>query len=231
MIQARATVAGVHADQQRWKAEQRHRDGADRFVTKTVDHARVADAPQQQTMDAQTASWVGWVDERINGAVEVCAEEINKLLDKVYDDFGRALAKRDQEIKLLRDEIEIKIGLGRKLARLKAEVAEARQQAPNFKAELARLQEENAQQEKRIVRLRAQNSMLEYQQKQVDKELSQMKRESASSAVVEFQTASARFTVGNLHPDAANALREFASQVVDAYDGDPILFSRPAGTA
>jgi uncharacterized lipoprotein YddW (UPF0748 family) len=81
--------------------------------------------------------------------------------------------------------------------------------------------------------VRTEQSILQYQQKELSTELSKMKRESAASpsAVVEFQTSTSHIVVGNLHPDAAAALRRFAAEVVDAYDGDPILFSGPAGSA
>jgi septal ring factor EnvC (AmiA/AmiB activator) len=234
MATARATVAGVHADMQRWRAEQQQRDGAD-FVCKTITNARVADAPPQQ-MDATTASWVEWVDARIeakfNAVIEAVDQALGKMFDTQHEEIQSALDRRDAKIQALRDEVDIKLGLKAKVARLKAEVAEARQQAPNFKTELARLQDEVDKQQKTIVRLRAQNSTLEYQQRLTDAQLAKMKREAASpAAVVEFETSSSRLTVGNLHPDAANALREFASQVVDAWDGGAILFSGPAGTA
>ena len=237
-LEARANVAGARADMQRWRAEQHQRDSGDRIVIKTVDHARAAEpAPAQQTtMDAQTAAWVEWVDRRIAHEIgdlsATIAEALDQLVDNQHASVQQALDRRDAAIQALRDEVDIKISLGRKLARLKAEVAEARQQAPNFKAELARLQEEAEKQQRTIVRLRAQNSTLEYQQKLMDAELLNMKRNSAASgAAVQFETSSSRITVGNLHPDAASALRQFASEVVDAYDGDPILFSGPAGTA
>jgi chromosome segregation ATPase len=195
---------------------------------------RAAEREQQKQrtqMDARTqAGWVEWIDARVETKskyiLEVVKEAFNQFTDEQYKSFQAALDRRDHAIQALRDEVEIKIGLSRKLARLKAEIAEARQQAPNFKAELTGLQEEIAKQQKTIVHLRAENSTLEYRQKEFDGELSRMKREATSpSAVVEFETSSSRITVGNLHPDAANALREFAAQVVDAYDHDPILFS------
>jgi hypothetical protein len=147
--------------------------------------------------------------------------------------FKGALDRRDAKIQALRDEIEIKIGLGRKLARLKAEVAEARAMQPNFEGKLNDLEGRVEKVSKQTLRVRTEQSMLGYQQKQLDAKLSQMKRESAASpaAVVQFETSSSRITVGNLHPDAVNALREFASQVIDAEDGGAILFSGSVGTA
>jgi hypothetical protein len=74
---------------QRWKAEQKPRDDADRFVTKTVDNARVADAPPPQTMDATTASWVEWIDarieEKLNVVIEAMGEGLAELLDKQHE--------------------------------------------------------------------------------------------------------------------------------------------------
>jgi chromosome segregation ATPase len=189
MSSARATSAAVRADVQRWRAEQQQRAGANRFVTKTTDFARVADAPAQETtMDAQTASWVAWVDARIeakfNAVIEAVDQALGKMFDMQHEEIQSALDRRDAKIQAVRDEIEIKIGLGRKLARLKAEVAEARAMQPNFEAELASLREQNAKQEKTILRLRTEQSILQYQQKQLDAELSKMKRNSAASAAV-----------------------------------------------
>jgi hypothetical protein len=97
---------------------------------------------------------------------------------------------------------------------------------------LAGLREQVAKQQKTISKLRVENSLLTYGQQQLDAQLSQMRRNAAApAAVVEFETSSSRITVGNLHPDAANALREFASQVIDAEDGGAILFSGSVGTA
>jgi chromosome segregation ATPase len=197
----------------------------------------------QQTMDAQPASWVEWVDARIeekfNVVLDIVGEALGKLFDKQHASIQEALDRRDAEIKLLkrelrsmRAEVALKLTLKTELAAAQAEIDELRQRAPSFKSELNGLREEIAKQQKIISRLRGQNSELAFVQKQLDAELSQMKRKAASpAAVVQFETSSSRITVGNLHPDAANALREFASQVVDAYDGDPILFSGPAGTA
>jgi hypothetical protein len=237
MMEARATVASVRADMQRWKAEQQQRDGGDKFVVKTLDDARVpVPEPVQQTMDAQTASWVEWVDarieEKLNVVIKAMDQELGELIDRQHEKIQDALTRRDLAIQALRDEVEIKLSLQRKVARLKAEVAEARQMQPNFEDKLNVLEDRVEKVSKQTTRVRTEQSLLEYQQKQLNIELSKMKREAAApAAVVEFETSSSRITVGNLHPDAANALREFASQVVDAEDGGAILFSGSVGTA
>jgi hypothetical protein len=234
-VEAAAIMAEARANILQWRAEDtRRRDGAGWFVTKTLDEARVADVPAP-TMDAKTAAWAEWVDARIEEKCSRITEALEALSESCVtqqEKIQAALDQRDAAIQGLRDEIEIKIGLGRKLARLKAEVAEARRLQPNFEGKLNVLQGQIEKQQKTISKLRVENSQLAFAQKQMDAELSQMRRKSASSAaVVQFETSNSRITVGNLHPDAANALREFASQVIDAQDGGAILFSGPAGTA
>ena len=44
----------------------------------------------------------------------------------------------------------------------------------------------------------------------------------AASIEMELETSTSRFVMRNIHPTAAKALREFASQVVDAQDGGAI---------
>jgi chromosome segregation ATPase len=200
MSSARATVRLCENLQQR--------DGTHRFVTKTLDHARVAEpkpAPQPQQMEAQTASWVEWVDGRIEQMrdfiLDTVGQALGELLDKEHASFQVALDKRDRAIEMLRDEIEIKIGLGRKLAKLKAEVAEAQQQAPNFKAELDGLQEQVAKQQKIISRLRGEQSQLAYAQKQLDSE-QQKNRQQVSLTAVKLTT------IGAQTRTALEALRE-----------------------
>ena len=59
----------------------------------------------------------------------------------------------------------------------------------------------------------------------------------AASIEMELETSTARFVLRNIHPDAANVLREFASQVVDARDGGAVWgrcltqFEATVGTA
>jgi hypothetical protein len=106
-------------------------------VCKTIDDARVTDAPAQEaTTDAQTASWVEWIDGRIDGWIEqekdaileAVGEALAQLLDKASADTQRALDKRDRELEGLRREIKLlrdEVGLERGLAKLKVEVAKA----------------------------------------------------------------------------------------------------------
>jgi hypothetical protein len=54
----------------------------------------------------------------------------------------------------------------------------------------------------------------------------------AASVEVELATSSSHFVMRDIHPAAAEALREFASQVVGgAWDGSAMWMLDPAGTA
>ena len=69
------------------------------------------------------------IEEKLIAAIKAMDQGLTELLDQQHASIQEALDRRDAAIQALRNEIEIKLGLGRKLARLKAEVAEARQQA------------------------------------------------------------------------------------------------------
>jgi hypothetical protein len=108
MATARATSAAVRADQRRWKAERQQRDGAD-FVCKTITNARVAEpepAPVQQSMSAETASWVDWVDARIDekcaAVIKAVDEALGKMFDTQHEQIQQALDRRDAKIEDLR---------------------------------------------------------------------------------------------------------------------------------
>jgi chromosome segregation ATPase len=203
---------------------------------------RAREERQQQRAQAQQVAraedfWAQ-VDARIEEQCNIVTEVAGEASGLVRQDFQEALARRDEKIRnlrrelaTLRTELGVRLKLAAELAAARSEIEELRQRAPSFRSELASLQEKVEKVSKQTLRVRTEQSILQYQQKKLDTELSQMKRNAASGAVVEFETSSSRITVGNLHPDAANALREFASQVVDAWDGDAILFSGPAGTA
>jgi chromosome segregation ATPase len=114
-------MATAHAHIARWRAENRQRrNGGDRFVTKTLDHARVDPVPAPNDVDG--------IDAGIRSVLEIAGEAHGRL----QRDVQAALRKRDDQIKDLRRQIKLlrdEIGLERGLANLKAEVDQARQQA------------------------------------------------------------------------------------------------------
>jgi uncharacterized protein YdaU (DUF1376 family) len=111
-------------------------------------------------------------------------------------------------------------------------VAEARKQVPklpaivdefdsrqtDLEAEQARLERELAKTKDRLGKMRVDQSIAGYS-------ISQLEKAAAASktvASIEMETSAARFVIQNIHPGAVKALREFASQVVDAQDGGAI---------
>jgi chromosome segregation ATPase len=220
----------------RYRREQEQQE--EEFARKRRQEERERQRTQAQQAAATNDYWAqvdARIEEKFNLALDVAGEAIG--IER--GTFQQALRRRDAEIRLLRrelrtlrNELDTKLNLQAEVAAARGEIEALRARAPTFEHQLSGLQEQIDKQQKTISKLRVENSQLAFTQKELDGELSQMKRNSAApAAVVEFETSSSRITVGNLHPDAANALREFASQVVDAYDGDPILFSGPAGTA
>ena len=186
--QAAAIMAEAHANLRQHDEDMRQRDGVGKIVHKTIDNARVDDAPVARA-DSEM-SWWQWTDARIAAAIERQAdfdsEGLRQGIDKIHDAVQAALDKRDREIENLRREIKMlrdEVGLERGLAKLKAEVDRARQQAPSFKSELNGLQEKVAKQEKLITRLRGEASQLAYRQQQLDSQQQKDRREVTLTAV------------------------------------------------
>jgi chromosome segregation ATPase len=148
---------------------------------------RARQRTQSQQIAPGSDDFWGHVDARIEQKGDVILEAVGEALGQLFDkeqaSIQAALDKRDHAIQALRDEVEIKIGLGRKLAKLKAEVEQARQQAPSFKSELESLRKQVVRQEKIISRLRGEQSQLAFAQQQLDAEQQKGRREITLTAV------------------------------------------------
>jgi DNA repair exonuclease SbcCD ATPase subunit len=108
-----------HDEQQAELARQRRREERERQRTQ-----QVVPAPDDYWAEVDRR-----IEEKFNNAIAAAGEALGELLDKQHASLQAALDKRDHAIQALRDEVEIKIGLGRKLARFKTELDQARQQA------------------------------------------------------------------------------------------------------
>jgi predicted nucleic acid-binding Zn-ribbon protein len=123
------------------------------------------------------------IEEKLNAAIETVGKAVGELLDKQHESLQSALDRRDAKIEALHHEIEIKVGLRRRLDRLQSEITAARQQAPDFKAELDGLREKVAKQEKLITRLRGEQSILDYAQKELAAEQRKSRHEISVTAI------------------------------------------------
>lgn len=145
----------------------RRRDhGDDGVVRKTNDNARI-EAASASAADAQPVPWTEWVDSRIEARLEAHAQV---QCDAVAEYVEHQLNEIRRDLKLLRKEFEVEIKLDHRIAALNTEVAQARQQAPNFQSGLDSLEVQIEKLRKSMGALRAQHSTLEYNQRQLDKE-------------------------------------------------------------
>jgi hypothetical protein len=217
------------------------------IIHKVHDNAHVADnagASMERTLPARTnskQSWWEWVDERIEQHLEPLNEVIGQAMaeyvGKKVDPIKRELELTRRELDVLRMEINVKA--------LQEEVRTARAEIPSLAAvearfdvrqadvegKQARLERELTKTKERVSKMRVDQSIADYSISQLEKAASASK---ATAVVMELETSTARFALRGIHPDAAKALREFASQVVDAEDGGAIwgrCFEATAGTA
>jgi chromosome segregation ATPase len=154
--------------------------GAETFVTKTVEQARVS-APAANDVTA-----------------DVVIEAVGQVISSERRDFRAALTKRDREIKLLwrelrslRTEVELKLNLKSELAAARVKVEELRQRAPSFEAELNGLRAQIAKQQKIISRLRAEQSQLAYEQQRNSKAVTLTATQVRMTAEIGAQTREA----------------------------------------
>jgi chromosome segregation ATPase len=122
------------------------------------------------------------------------SEATGEVIGSERKDFQAAFEKRDREIallrrelRMLRDEVALKLSLKSELAEARAEIAELRSQSPDFKAELADLRERTEKQARLIVRLRSEQSQLSFGLRQV--EVAQQKDRRETSLTVTKMTA------------------------------------------
>jgi hypothetical protein len=204
---------------------------------------RVVTAVTSAAATAETAAsdpWWVWVEKhceyRASVLLEATGEVLGEFRAQAREHCEREVGSVKRELELLRREFTVlrdEVGVERGLRDLHDEVAQTRKQVPKIPAlvtqletEQARLQRELDETKKKLLRVRTNQSIAEYRLSQLHKEVATAK--AAASIEVEMETSTSRFRVRDLDPAAAVALREFASQVVDAHDGGSVWLS---GTA
>jgi hypothetical protein len=220
--QAAQIMAQAHAHLRQRDDEDIRRRGADRIVYKTTNNAATlvpvsepVPAQETTTMDAQTTSWVEWIDGRIEQVGDTIFGAVGEVIASERKDFKRALDKRDREIKSLRREIKMlrdEVGLERGLAALKAEVSaarievtESRRLQPHYEGKLNVLEGRIEKVTKQISRLRGEQSQLDFRQRESSKRMTMTKIELTS---VGEQT---REVLQRLHANGFELMDEMAS--------------------
>jgi hypothetical protein len=181
-----------------------------------------------------SAPWHRWVERHCEYRMNFMREVISGVISELQADAHDAAdaVKRDfelmrRELTALREETKLQ----QELRDLRSEVEEARQQVPKFPAIASRLEAEQSRLQGELNatknRMRPNASIAEYG---ISKLREQAWAASRKAASVEMElTKSSRFTMRNIDPAAAEALRDFAAQIVNARDKGGWIF--PAGTA
>jgi hypothetical protein len=90
------------------------------------------------------------------------------------------------------------------------------------------LERELAKTKDRLGKVRVNQSIAEYKLSEMSK---QMETSSKASVEMEFESTSSRFQMKAAHPDAAKALKEFATQIIDGTRDGTLWLPGQAGTA
>jgi hypothetical protein len=193
--------------------------------------ARTED-PVSADDNAVSEPWWRWVEKHCDYRMDVMSEAVAEALGwtraEMREHTEREVGTLKREIELMRRELAAmreQVALERGLRALRDEVAEARAEMPKLPAITARLEADQ-------VRLRgeldATKRKLQANQLVMGASLSKLRKQAAAARVaasveMELETSSAHFVMRDIHPAAAQALHEFASQVVGPWN--------PAGTA
>jgi chromosome segregation ATPase len=150
-----------------------------------------------------------------------------------------------RELKLLRHEficLREDVALARALHDLHSEVVEARKQVPklpaivagfdarqaDLEAEQAHLERELAKVKDRVGKVRVDQSIANYNLAQLQK---QTQASGEASIEMEFESRSAHFQMKATHPDAARALKDFATGIINGQKDGTLWLPGPAGNA
>jgi hypothetical protein len=231
--QRRKIICEARANARRRDDVAATRAGAPSLVYKRRDNARVADAaPVAAAVAVQhdTSTWAGWVEQRLEERAAITNDAVGEVIGTVAAELRAEVKALRRELKVLRREV----GVERSLRDARSDLARLHraipQQLPVIEARLAAeqvsLRHELDATKERLSKVRTNQSTMDFK-------LSKLAREQAAAPKVEleFETSTSRFSMKNMHPEAAQTLRRFASEVIDAKDGGGVWVSRPAGHA
>jgi hypothetical protein len=140
-----------------------------------------------------------------------------------------------RELTVLRHEV----GVERGLRDLRRQVVAAQKAVPNMPAivaesisdlegKQARLERELAKTKERVSRMRVDQSLTTYGLAELRK---QAQASSEASIEMEFESRSSHFQMKATHPDAARALKEFATGIINGQTDGTLWLPGQAGTA
>jgi hypothetical protein len=214
------------------------------FICKTKDNAMV-EPPPPSTAPTSPTSPTRAESSKSSAAEAECemTDSLREVLVGIVVELRRERSAEiqekvdplERELKLLRHEFIVlreDFALARSLHDLRSEVAEARKAVPKlpqivdeFDARQTELEAENRELKDKFGKLRVQQSI-------ANCELRKQARASAGSSVeLEFESRSAHFQMKATHPDAAKALKEFATGIINGQADGTVWLPGPSGNA
>jgi hypothetical protein len=217
------------------------------FICKTKDNAMVE--PREPVKSVRSVRSTEAAESSKSSAVEAECEMTDSLREVLVGIVVELRQERraeiqekvdplERELKLLRHEFIVlreDFALAKSLHDLRSEVAEARKSVPKlpaivdeFDARQADLEAENRELKDKFGKLRVQQSIANYELRELRK---QARASAGSSVELEFESRSAHFQMKATHPDAAKALKEFATGIINGQSDGTLWLPGPAGTA
>jgi hypothetical protein len=247
MENARRDLAGHVPRAQREAAASRMSGSG--LIHKTRDNARIdADdgASVERALPARRAAakpgsekaWWQWVDDRLDDRFAEYSEHLVKVLGEVVAKTREPLQREIQllrrELDVVRMEVNVK-ALQEEVRTARAEIPKLRAIAAQFEARQEELEAEQARLEReldatkdKLGKVRVTQSLTDYNLRELQK---QAKASGEASIEMEFETQSSRFAVKAAHPDAARALKEFATGVINGQADGTLWLPGRAGNA
>jgi hypothetical protein len=229
--------------------------GSAGIVHKTRDNARVEPEPREVSKRSEPAKpesvqppvvaanetqvWWEWTQKHVECRLGEFAEDMaEKVAEAMAEWVGSKVDPIKRELELLRREFTVlreEVAVERKLKTLRRQIPsvpaiEERLNAENahLKAEQMRLKRELDATKNKLGRLRVDQSISDYNLRQLQK---QAEASAGASVELEFESRSAHFQMKATHPDAAKALKEFATGIINGQADGTLWLPGQAGTA
>ncbi len=218
--------------------------------TEPRESARSTEAAEPSKLPATTSggseAWWQWVDKRIDYRLAAFARTTETAVGQVVGEI-RAQAREhcEREVGIVKRELELtrreltvlrhEVGVERGLRDLRRQVVEAQKRIPDVPAIEARLEakqacleHELAMTKDKLGKLRVNQSVADYELREMRK---QMNASAGASVELEFESRSAHFQMKATHPDAARALKDFATGIINGQKDGTLWLPGPAGNA
>jgi hypothetical protein len=200
------------------------------IIYKTNHDAAVGSSPARSTSAGAELPWWQWVDERLESCLEANNEGVGVALAEYC---AQEIAPLKRELELLQREVtqlREQVGLERGLRDLRTQVEVARAQVPKIPEIAARLEREQGRLQRELESTQQKLKRTRVDQRIADYQLNKLREATeARSAAVEMklETSISSFTMRDIHPDAASALKNFAAETFKK----ETLWVFPAGSA